>query len=127
MAPDRLPTCRPSQRVIWDKATNFGKSIMSYRIGLPLWKTAARRGVTITIPVDIFFDEEAKVYFATSEHLSGLAVEAQTLDELRSEVRAAIDELLEIEVGHPGGCPPLSGQAMAKPTFNFQDQVVVVA
>jgi len=100
---------------------------MSYRIGLPLWKTVARHGVTITVPVDIFFDEEAKVYFATSEHLRGLATEALTLDELRKEVRAAIDDLMEMEVGRSGKCHPLDGRAVAKPTFSFQDQAVVVA
>jgi len=52
------------------------------------------------IPVDISFDKEAQVYFATSEQMPGLAVEAPTLDELRREVQGAVDMLVEMQAPH---------------------------
>jgi hypothetical protein len=95
---------------------------MLYRIGLPFWKLAARRGVTIAVPVRVFFDGEASVYFATSPRLHGLAVEALTLDELREEVRGAIDDLMDSEVGHTGG-----PHTKAAPQFSFRDRPVAIA
>jgi len=97
---------------------------MLYRIGLPFWKVIARSGATIAIPVQISFDQEANVYIATSSHLSGLAVEAPSLDELREEVRGAIDVLVEAEIDPP--CNHGS-HTKAAPSFRFRDRPVAIA
>lgn len=95
---------------------------MSYRIGLPLWKLAAKRGVTISVPVDVFFDKEANVYYATSPHLQGLAVEAETLDNLREEVRGAVNVLIELKLGSHSAAT----HSRVRPDFTFQDQPVAM-
>lgn len=46
------------------------------------------------INIEIRKDDEADVYFATSNDV-GLAVEAKTLDELLTEIRLALPELLQ--------------------------------
>lgn len=90
-----------------------------YRVGLPFWRTAARMGITVTLPVEISFDGEANVYIATSPSLPGLAAEADSLDELRRQTRLAMDDLMEIALsGHHGA---------ARPRFRFRDSPVTVA
>lgn len=76
---------------------------MRYRVGLPFWKAAARRGFALTLRVEIRRDEEAGVYVAHSPDLDGLVVEAQSLDDLRTEALAAADALLELalKADHP--------------------------
>lgn len=88
-----------------------------YKIGLPFWKAMARCGVAINVPVNIYHDDEADVYFATSSSLKGLAVEAPTLDELREEVRGAVDVLIELQFQ---GNSHMRGQAT--PVFSFMDR-----
>lgn len=90
-----------------------------YRIGFPGWKLAAQMGVPLSLCVDVHFDHEAMVYWAASPDLDGLVVEGATLDELRTEVRAAAEMLLELAV---------SGKhAKATPVMRFQDEALSVA
>ena len=56
---------------------------------------SANLSVPISVRIDVFRDDEAKVYFATNETL-GLAVESETLDSLMSEIHLALPELLEL-------------------------------
>lgn len=69
-----------------------------YRVGLPFWKTAARFGVPVKVPVDVFFDEESQSFWAKSSYLDGLVVSGADLNELRHEVISAASELLSLEL-----------------------------
>jgi len=66
-----------------------------WRLGFPGWRIAAALGVPIRIKVDVWRDDEAKVYFASSDDI-GLAVEAGSLDELMTEIHAALPELIKL-------------------------------
>jgi predicted RNase H-like HicB family nuclease len=44
--------------------------------------------------IQVFWDTEAKVWVATSEDVSGLATEADTLENLNDKLREIIPELL---------------------------------
>ncbi|MFM8330800.1 MAG: DUF1902 domain-containing protein [Candidatus Methylumidiphilus sp.] len=50
--------------------------------------------------VTAFWDEDAKVWVATSDDVQGLATEAETVELLLGKLRLMIPELLEI-TGHP--------------------------
>ena len=76
---------------------------MHWRLGLPGWRIAARFGVPIKIKIDVHKDEEAGVYFATSDDI-GLAVESITLDDLMKEIHSAVPVLLQLE--HFGNAKP---------------------
>lgn len=65
-----------------------------YRLGWPFAFFFASMGLPLVIKVEIFHDDEASVYVATSQDLKGLIVEAETLDELEKEVIALAPELL---------------------------------
>lgn len=74
---------------------------MYYRVGLPGWKLAARSGVTVKFVVRVYEDEETKSFWAESDDLDGLVVSGGTLPELRAEVRAAAEALLDLALnGH---------------------------
>ena len=79
---------------------------MTYRVGWPFWQAFARRGVTLTLRVHVMRDEEVGVYVATSPDLQGLVAEAETLDELATNVKAAAVDLLEGELKSPEIKPP---------------------
>ena len=66
-----------------------------WRLGFPGWRIAAMCGMNIKIKVDVCRDEEAGVYYATSDAI-GLAVESESLDGLMKEIHAAIPALLLI-------------------------------
>lgn len=69
-----------------------------YRVGMPFWRAIAKNGATVRLLVEIKHDEEAGVYFASSPDLRGLVVEAETLDELRSEIMGAVEGLMDLEL-----------------------------
>lgn len=71
------------------------------------------------IKVEIIHDDEANVYIATSPDLTGLVVEAETLDELEKEVRGLVPELLTLNL------PTLRARAGTHVSF-FQPPVAVV-
>lgn len=90
-----------------------------YRVGLPLWKLVARFGGAVRFRVNVYVDPEVNRYWATSPDLDGLAVEAATIDELREEVRAAAEALLELAInGHP---------TRATPELHFRDTAICAA
>lgn len=66
-----------------------------WRLGYPGWRLAAAAGLPIQIKVDVLFDEEAGVYYATSDDI-GLAVESASLDGLLVEINHAIPLLLSL-------------------------------
>jgi predicted RNase H-like HicB family nuclease len=53
-----------------------------------------------TIIVRADWDDEAKVWVATSSDIDGLVTEAATLEELRTKVLAMVEELLELNGGY---------------------------
>lgn len=65
-----------------------------YRVGNPGWRVAARVGIPLNVRIDVIFDDEAKVFVATSEDLKGLVVEAATVEELWAEIKQCACELL---------------------------------
>jgi hypothetical protein len=70
---------------------------MKYPLGYPLSRFIASLGVDISIRVDIFFDEDACVFVATSEDLPGLVLESESKEILIGEINEAIPNLLEME------------------------------
>ena len=68
---------------------------MYWRLGFPGWRIAARVGIPIQIKVHVCKDDEAQVYYATSDDI-GLAVESHSLDVLVKEIDLALPELLEL-------------------------------
>jgi hypothetical protein len=67
---------------------------LQYPIGFPGWKLAARAGVALRVRVHVLHDAQAGCYVATSPDLSGLVVEAKSLDALVQEVDECIGMLL---------------------------------
>ncbi|NLC36468.1 MAG: DUF1902 domain-containing protein [Alcaligenaceae bacterium] len=66
-----------------------------YKVGLPLWKTAARLGVPVSLRIDVRHDSEVNVFIATSPDLNGLIVEATTIEDLIRETNGAVEMLME--------------------------------
>ncbi len=69
------------------------------------------------------WDDEAKVWGASSTDIDGLATEAATLEELRDKVLAMVGELAELN-GSPSDLPEIpvhimSGQTARIPNPNF--------
>jgi predicted RNase H-like HicB family nuclease len=67
-----------------------------YPLNWPLSMFFASLGVPLLINVVVLFDNEAGAYVATSPSVRGLVIEASTLDEIRTEVEAALPELLTL-------------------------------
>jgi len=76
---------------------------MTYPYSYPFSQFFARLGMHLTIRVDVFKDEEANVYVATSQDVPGLVIEAESFSHLRNEVAEAIPNLLfwEDNSNHP--------------------------
>lgn len=49
-----------------------------------------------TIVVKATWDDEAKVWFATSSDIDGLAIESATMEELQEKLEGALCDLLEL-------------------------------
>jgi hypothetical protein len=64
-----------------------------YRLGWNFAPLLAKPSIPLLI-VDIIHDDEANVYIATSTDLTGLVVEADSLDEFEKEVLELAPELL---------------------------------
>lgn len=82
-----------------------------YRVGLPLWRLAARAGIPMTIKVLVYADKESGTYWAEGVGLRGLVVTGKDLDELHEECTNAIDELMRFEL--KGHTPPTIAHSMA--------------
>lgn len=90
-----------------------------YRVGLPFWKFVARSGRPVRFRVNVRYDPEVNRYWAMSPDLDGLVVEGGTIDEVREEVRASAEALLEMAVnGHHG---------RATPELRFRDTAICAA
>jgi predicted RNase H-like HicB family nuclease len=90
-----------------------------YPVGLPGWKIASRFGVPLSLRVDVHFDRAVNIYWATSPDLNGLAVEGETLDVLRSEIRGAAESLLELAM--------IGKSSRAIPVIRFLDDALTLA
>lgn len=73
--------------------------MLSYRVGMPGWRVAARHGVLLTVRINAHYDPESQSFWADSPDLDGLTVAGTTLDELRREALTATEELLDLAVG----------------------------
>ena len=63
--------------------------MLSYRVGLPGWKIAARIGVPLRIKVLVIFDEESRMFVAECNDFQpylGIVTEGKTPEELQSKV-----------------------------------------
>lgn len=69
---------------------------LHYRLGWPFGLFVARRGIPVSVGVDVIYDPEAGVYVGTSNDLRGLVVEGDTLDIVKNEAHSAILELMEL-------------------------------
>lgn len=69
---------------------------MNYPYRYPASMLLARLGFTITIDVSFFYDDEAKVFIATSKDIRGLVLENDNFNILKKEVEEAIPALLEL-------------------------------
>lgn len=72
--------------------------MLTYRVGFPGWKVAARLGMPLMVKVEIAYDTEAGCFIAISNDFNpkfGIAVEGETWDEILKEVDIAIDEAME--------------------------------
>lgn len=71
---------------------------LSYRIGKFGWKLAARLGFSLRLHVSVLFDEESKMFVATSDDFLPLAVfscEAQTPEALEVEIKNTALDILD--------------------------------
>lgn len=69
---------------------------MNYPINYPLANLFQRLGFTLSVRIDVIFDEEANVYVATSKDIDGLVLEAETFNDLTLEVKEAIVTLTQL-------------------------------
>ena len=67
----------------------------AWRMGFPGWRIAASMGLPIKVKVEVCRDDEAGVYYATSNDI-GLAVESESLDGIVKEIEAAAAALLAL-------------------------------
>lgn len=68
---------------------------MRYRMGWPLGRVAAQLGLPTLIRINVIKDSEAGVYVGTSRDLSGLVLEADSIEELVAEAHDVIPCLLD--------------------------------
>ena len=67
----------------------------SYRIGKPFWKWFAKHGAILKLRVGVGYDHEAKCYYVAWSDLPGINTDAETLDELKENIKECVDFLLE--------------------------------
>ncbi|NOR81203.1 MAG: DUF1902 domain-containing protein [Methyloprofundus sp.] len=66
---------------------------MNYPLRYPLSLLLARLGVTISIEINFIYDDEVKVFIATSKDIPGLVLETENFNDLKREVEEAIPNL----------------------------------
>lgn len=69
---------------------------MNYPINYPLAKLFSSLGFSLSVRIDVIFDEEARVYVATSKDIAGLVLEADTFQALTLEVQEAVVNLIQL-------------------------------
>ena len=82
-------------------------STFALPLGFPGWKAWAFLGLPVAIYVDVLRDEEAGVYVATSKHVKGLVIEADSLDGIKSEIEKALFDLLSVNTRSPNRARPI--------------------
>jgi hypothetical protein len=65
-----------------------------YPIEYPLWSLLARFGRRLVVNIEVLHDEEVGVYVATSKNMRGLVCEADTMEELKTEVDRVLRDLV---------------------------------
>jgi predicted Zn-dependent protease len=58
-------------------------------------------GVTISIDINFIYDDEEKVFVATSKDIQGLVLEAENFNVLKKEVEEAVPNLLSLSRKKP--------------------------
>lgn len=69
--------------------------IFAYRIGWPFWTWFAKHGFNLKFRVGVKFDSEAKCYYVAWSDLPGLNTDAETLEEIKENIKECVDLLLE--------------------------------
>jgi hypothetical protein len=69
-------------------------------------------GITITININFIYDDEEKVFVATSRDIQGLVLEAENFNTLKKEVEEAIPNLLVL--GSKKSLPKVSTDVVFK-------------
>jgi hypothetical protein len=85
---------------------------MSYPYRYPFSWFLARIGITITININFIYDDEEKVFVATSRDIQGLVLEAENFNTLKKEVEEAIPNLLVL--GSKKSLPKVSTDVVFK-------------
>ncbi|HTR00218.1 MAG TPA: DUF1902 domain-containing protein [Candidatus Acidoferrum sp.] len=78
-----------------------------YRLGWPFSAMLAALGMPLSIKIDVVHDDGVGVYIGTSEDLIGLVAEAMSFEELKSEVKLLVPELLSHQSHKSGQVPVL--------------------
>ena len=65
-----------------------------YPLGWKLSGVAQKLGVPTGARIDVVFDDDARVFIATSKDVKGLVVEADTIEQLMAETNELIPMLL---------------------------------
>ena len=72
--------------------------MFAYRVGAPGWKIATRLGFRLKVLVSIRWDNDAKVFVASSEDFLpdfGCVAEAETWSGLETELNYVLEDALE--------------------------------
>lgn len=74
---------------------------MRYPLRYPLSWLLAMLGVKISIDINFIYDDEEKVFIATSKDIQGLVLEAENFNVLKKEVEEAVPNLLNLSCKKP--------------------------
>jgi hypothetical protein len=73
----------------------MGNRLFFYPLGWYLSGVAQKLCVPTGARIDVMFDDDARVFIATSKDVKGLVVEADTIEQLMAEVNELIPMLLK--------------------------------
>lgn len=65
-----------------------------YRVGLPLWRTAALLGIPLSLRLYAHHDPESNSFWCNSPDLPGFIIAGETIEEMRQEVRLTLPDFL---------------------------------
>lgn len=78
--------------------------MLHYRVGAPGWKIAARLGLPLVVKVSVLWDDDAKVFVATSDDFMpdfGCVAESPTWQGLQKELNAVFADAMDVIFGKP--------------------------
>ncbi len=90
---------------------------MSYPLRYPFSWFLAKIGITISININFIYDDEEKVFVATSKDIQGLVLEAENFNTLKKEIEEAIPNLLTLS--YQKSLPKISTDII------FQNHIVI--